>query len=106
MKAGYDFEGCPNSKEDGVCQRGSRASSRNWSGRNQQLDAPWKHFAILKELSMLIVFRPADKRANAPAKRKGGLTPEGRRRLAEAMKRRWAVKRTAAQAKKRGRKAA
>ena len=48
----------------------------------------------------------ADKRANAPAKRKGGLTPEGRRRLAEAMKRRWAVKRTAAQAKKRGRKAA
>lgn len=30
--------------------------------------------------------------------RKGRLTPEGRRRLAEAMKRRWAIKRTAAQA--------
>jgi hypothetical protein len=46
------------------------------------------------------------KRASAPAKRKGGLTAEGRRRLAEAMKRRWAVKRSAAQARKRGRKAA
>jgi hypothetical protein len=48
--------------------------------------------------------------AGVPAKstRKGGMTPEGRKRLAEAMKRRWAVKRTAAQAatKKRGRKKA
>jgi hypothetical protein len=42
------------------------------------------------------------------AKRRRGITPEGRRRLAEAMKSRWAVKRTAAQAKKsaRPRKAA
>ena len=32
--------------------------------------------------------------------RKGGMTPEGRRRLAQAMKRRWAAKRTGAQAKK------
>jgi hypothetical protein len=39
-------------------------------------------------------------------KRKRGITSEGRKRLAEAMKRRWAVKRTAVQAKKRGRKAA
>jgi len=39
-------------------------------------------------------------------KRKRGITPEGRKRIAEAMKRRWAVKRTAVQAKKRGRKAA
>ncbi len=38
------------------------------------------------------------------ARRKGRLTPEGRRRLAEAMKRRWAVKRTAAQAKKSARR--
>jgi hypothetical protein len=35
----------------------------------------------------------------APA-RKGGMTPEGRRRLALAMKRRWAAKRTGAQAGK------
>ncbi len=40
------------------------------------------------------------------AKRTHGITPEGRERLADAMKRRWAVKRTAVQAKKRGRKAA
>ena len=38
-------------------------------------------------------------------KRKRGVTPEGRKRLAEAMKRRWAVKRIAVLAKKRGRKA-
>jgi hypothetical protein len=44
----------------------------------------------------------ADLTAAAPAQatRKGGMTPEGRKRLAEAMKRRWAVKRTAPQAKK------
>lgn len=36
---------------------------------------------------------------SAPA-RKRGMTPEGRRRLALAMKRRWAAKRTGAQAKK------
>jgi hypothetical protein len=35
-----------------------------------------------------------------------GLTAEGRARLAENMRKRWAAKRTAAQAKKRGRKAA
>jgi hypothetical protein len=34
------------------------------------------------------------------AKRKGGMTPEGRKRLAEAMRRRWAAKRTASQARK------
>lgn len=50
------------------------------------------------------VGRPA-----GPAKRKGGMTPEGRKRLAEAMKRRWAVKRAASQVKatkKTGRKRA
>ncbi len=31
------------------------------------------------------------------AKRKGGMTPEGRRRLSEALKKRWAVKRAASQ---------
>jgi ABC-type transporter Mla subunit MlaD len=36
--------------------------------------------------------------------RKGGMTPEGRQRLAEAMKRRWAVKRAASAVKKAGRK--
>jgi hypothetical protein len=39
-------------------------------------------------------------RGRGPAKRKGGMTPEGRRRLAEAMKRRWAAKRAGSQVKK------
>jgi hypothetical protein len=42
---------------------------------------------------------PAKSSSKASA-RKGGMTPEGRRRLALAMKRRWAAKRTGAQAKK------
>lgn len=32
-------------------------------------------------------------------KRKGGMTPEGRRRLSEALKKRWAAKRAASQAR-------
>ena len=52
--------------------------------------------------------RWAAKRAAAANRsaHKGGLTPEGRRRLAENMKKRWAAKRTAAQAHKRARKKA
>jgi hypothetical protein len=38
---------------------------------------------------------------SAAKKMGGGLTPEGRKRLAENMRKRWAAKRTAAQAKKR-----
>ena len=45
-------------------------------------------------------------RGEAAPKKGGGLTAEGRARLAENMRKRWAAKRTAAQAKKRGRKAA
>jgi hypothetical protein len=33
----------------------------------------------------------------AAAKRKGGMTPEGRRRLSEALKKRWAAKRAGSQ---------
>jgi hypothetical protein len=40
--------------------------------------------------------------AEPVAKRKGGISTAGRKKLAEVMKRRWALKRTAAQAKKRG----
>jgi hypothetical protein len=39
--------------------------------------------------------------SDSPAKTKGGMTPEGRQKLAEAMKQRWAVKRAGAQAKRR-----
>ncbi len=38
-------------------------------------------------------------RRGRPAKRKGGMTPEGRRRLSEALKKRWAVKRASSQVK-------
>jgi hypothetical protein len=43
---------------------------------------------------------PGKSTSNSAPTRKGGMTPEGRRRLALAMKRRWAAKRTGAQAKK------
>lgn len=51
---------------------------------------------------------PAQKQtpARVASKKRGGITPEGRKRLAAAMKRRWAVKRTAAQAKKSARRKA
>jgi hypothetical protein len=39
-----------------------------------------------------------------PAKSTGGMTPAGRKRLAEVMKQRWAAKGTAAQAKKKPRR--
>lgn len=45
-------------------------------------------------------------RSRGPAKRKGGMTPEGRKRLAEAMKRRWAAKRAGSQVRKTARKRA
>ena len=40
------------------------------------------------------------------ATRRSGISAAGRKALAEAMKRRWAAKRTGAQAKKRGKKKA
>ncbi|HWE53624.1 MAG TPA: hypothetical protein VG273_27795 [Bryobacteraceae bacterium] len=43
---------------------------------------------------------PEKSTAKAARGRKRGMTPEGRRRLALAMKRRWAAKRTGTQAKK------
>lgn len=43
---------------------------------------------------------PGKSTSNSVPARKGGMTPEGRRRLALAMKRRWAAKRSGAQAKK------
>ncbi len=46
---------------------------------------------------------PTTKTATKKAATKRGMTPAGRKRLAEAMRKRWAVKRAAATAKKRGR---
>jgi hypothetical protein len=53
----------------------------------------------LRDFDQTGTVTPAKSTSKAPA-RKGGMTPEGRRRLALAMKRRWAAKRTGAQAKK------
>jgi len=41
---------------------------------------------------------PAAGKAPRKAKRKGGMTPEGRRRLSEALRARWAAKRAGAAA--------
>ena len=40
--------------------------------------------------------RPPGVKSKAPVKRKGGITPEGRKRLSEALKKRWATKKAAA----------
>ena len=40
--------------------------------------------------------RPPGVKSKAPAKRKGGITEEGRKRLSEALKKRWAAKKAAA----------
>ena len=46
------------------------------------------------------ISKSAAKQASAKANRKGSLTPEGRQRLADAMNRRWAIKRGPASTKK------
>ena len=46
------------------------------------------------------ITKSATKQASAKANRKGGLTAEGRQRLADEMKRRWAIKRGPASTKK------
>src|SRR5579863_9658138 len=75
----------------------------------QQRNAIERALSALREIEGSEV-QSREEKSPAPrkvqAKRKRGITPEGGKRLAEAMKRRWAVKRTAVRAKKRGRKAA
>lgn len=48
----------------------------------------------------------APARPGRPPRRKGGMTPEGRRRLSEALKARWAAKRSGSAAKPAAAKAA
>ena len=61
--------------------------------------------AIERVLAAFAEMTTPAKRAGRPAKRgakkKRGLSEAGRKALAESMKKRWAAKRTAAQAKKR-----
>jgi hypothetical protein len=72
-------------------------------GLEKQKTAIERALAALKEVDGTPVettpLAAVPARRGRPAKRKGGMTPEGRRRLSEALKRRWAVKRAASQVK-------
>ena len=76
-------------------------ATRKSSTKNRRSEAQKARWAAKRAEAMPVV--APDK----AAPRKGGMTPEGRKRLAEAMKRRWAVKRAGSAVKKRaGRKKA
>ena len=70
----------------------------------QQRKAIERALLALREVEGVVGRASEPIKTNRPERkaRKRRITPEGRRRLAEAMKRRWAVKRTAAQAKMAG----
>jgi hypothetical protein len=66
----------------------------------QQRTAIDRALAALREVggvSVSAAAAPVVRRGRA--KRKGGMTPEGRKRLSEALKKRWAVKRAASAVK-------
>jgi hypothetical protein len=65
----------------------------------EQKAAVERALEALRDFGQTGSITPAKATGKASA-RKGGMTPEGRRRLALAMKKRWAAKRTGAQAKK------
>jgi hypothetical protein len=64
-----------------------------------QRSAIEKALSALRELDSPGFEAAAPARRGRPAKRKGGMTAEGRRKLSEALKARWAAKRSAAEAK-------
>ena len=57
--------------------------------------------SALKEATGLPETKPSTRSNNGRAQRKSRITPEGRRRLSEALKRRWAAKRALEAASKR-----
>jgi len=79
------------------------------AGLEQQKSAIERALSALRDIeSPGPASAPAPKQtpSGVASKRRGGISAEGRRRLAEAMKRRWALKRTAVQAKKSARRKA
>lgn len=74
----------------------------------QQKAAIDRALLALEGLSLETAAAPKEASPQAPhpttTRRKGGMTEEGRQRLADSMKRRWAAKRTAAQANRGSRK--
>jgi hypothetical protein len=65
-----------------------------------QKDAIDRALDALRDFAETGSITPTKSRGKAARPRRGGMTPEGRRRLALAMKRRWAAKRAGTQAKK------
>ena len=66
----------------------------------EQKSAIDRALAVLQDFADTGSATPTKTVAKKRGARKGGMTPEGRKRLALAMKRRWAAKRTGAQARK------
>ena len=62
----------------------------------EQKAAIEKALSALHDLDGSVAGASAPARRGRPAKRKGGMTAEGRRRLSEALKARWAAKKAAA----------
>ena len=78
------------------------ATKKRWAAKRAAEGAQSGAGAATKKVG-----KGATEQAPAKANRKGILTPEGRQRLADAMKRRWAIKRGPAATKKAtGKKAA
>jgi hypothetical protein len=65
----------------------------------EQKDAIDRALEALQDFAQTGSITPTKSSRKRASARKGGMTPEGRRRLALAMKRRWAAKRTGSQAK-------
>lgn len=63
----------------------------------QQRTAIERALSALREVGGVGGSTETSTRRAGAAKRKGGMTPEGRRRLSEALKKRWAAKRAGSQ---------
>jgi hypothetical protein len=92
----------PETRKSGMTAEGKlrlvAALKKRWAAK--------KRAAKKAAVAVPVEAAPAVATTPAPVKRKSTFTPEGRKRLAEAMKRRWAVKRAASAVKKSGRKKA
>jgi hypothetical protein len=66
----------------------------------RQREAIDKALEALHEVGTSTSAKPAATKKRAAKKTRGGLTEEGRRRLSENMRKRWAAKKTASQGRK------
>src|SRR5687767_5500773 len=83
---------------DGPRQPGRKRRRMSAAAREKIAEAQRRRWAKQKGTSVHGKKANSSKRAAAPKKgRKGGITPEGRARLAAAMKARWAARKKASQ---------